>query len=96
MFINLIVVVFNYINNTFIHVTNNEIVETSAKEGTTYTQYTASVHQWFSTFVRPLPGNFFFYKTRAWYRAGVRRLSNTVPHQRFLGQIRGTKKFQTA
>jgi hypothetical protein len=33
--------------------------------------------QWFSTFVRPRPGKFFFYKTRARYWAAARLLRNT-------------------
>jgi hypothetical protein len=33
--------------------------------------------QWFSTVVRPRPGKFFFYTTRARYRAAARRLRNT-------------------
>jgi hypothetical protein len=35
------------------------------------------LEQWFSTFVRPRPGNLFFYKTRARDRAAARRLRNT-------------------
>jgi hypothetical protein len=40
--------------------------------------------QWFSTFVRPRPGKFFFIRwpgiidARAWYRATAWRLRNTV------------------
>jgi hypothetical protein len=33
--------------------------------------------QWFSNFVRRLPGKFFLYKPRATYRAAARRLRNT-------------------
>jgi hypothetical protein len=33
-------------------------------------------YQWFSTVVRPRPGKFFTYKTRARYRAAARRLRN--------------------
>jgi hypothetical protein len=36
------------------------------------------IDQWFSTFVRPRSGKFFFYKTRARYRTAARRLRNTV------------------
>jgi hypothetical protein len=37
-----------------------------------------TLEQWFSYFVRPLPGKFLFYKTRARYRAATRRLRNTA------------------
>jgi hypothetical protein len=36
------------------------------------------LEQWFSTSVRPRPGKFSFYKTRARYRAAARRLRNTA------------------
>jgi hypothetical protein len=37
-----------------------------------------ALDQWFSTFVRPRPGKFFFYKKRARYRAAARLLRNTA------------------
>jgi hypothetical protein len=40
----------------------------------------STLHQWFSTFIRPRDGKFFFYKTRARYRAAARRLKNTALH----------------
>jgi hypothetical protein len=36
-----------------------------------------NLDQWFSTFVRPRPRKFFFYKTRAQYRVAARRLRTT-------------------
>jgi hypothetical protein len=40
--------------------------------------HTLAPDQWLSTVVRPRPGKFFLYKTRAQYWAAVRRLSNTA------------------
>jgi hypothetical protein len=45
--------------------------EQKTKQGNLY-----QLDQWFSAFVRPRPGNFFFYKTRARYQPATRRLRN--------------------
>jgi hypothetical protein len=49
-----------------------------------------TLHQWFSTFVRPRPGNFFFirqgpgiFDARVWHQAAAWRLRNTALHPDF-------------
>jgi hypothetical protein len=47
------------------------------KIGFNETRSKVRIGQWFSTSVRQRPGKFFFYKTRARYRAAARQLRNT-------------------